>query len=56
MGSGGTGIQELRALSDDYADVGDGATGAEMGVVLCGPAEVVFADFLPAAVFAEAIL
>ena len=48
------GVEELRALADDDADVGDGTRGGEMGVVAGGPLEVVGADFLPAAVFAEA--
>ena len=46
------GVEELRALADDDADVGDGTDGGEMGVVAGGPLEVFGTDFLPAQVFA----
>ena len=53
---GGAGVEELRALSDDDAEVGDGAARSEVCVVRRCPAEELFADFLPAAVFGEAVL
>jgi len=49
-------VEELGALAQDNADVGDGAVAFEVGVMFGGPTEIVGADLLPAAVFAEACL
>ena len=49
----GTGIEKLRALSHDNADVCDGSASRQVGIVLCRPVEIIGADFLPAAVFAK---
>ena len=53
---GGTGVEKLRALPDHDSDIGDGAAGCEVGIVPGGPAEVIDADLLPAAVFAKTVL
>ena len=49
----GTGVEKLRALPDHDSDIGDGAAGREVGIVLGRPAEVIAADLLPAAIFAK---
>ena len=49
----GTGIEQLRALADDHADIRDGAASREVRIVLRRPVEVIRADLLPAAIFTE---
>ena len=50
---GRTFVEELGALAHDNADVGDGTAALKVGVMFGSPMEIVSADFLPAAVFAE---
>ena len=51
-----SGIEKLRALPHHDANVGDGAASLEVRIVLRGPAKIIRADLLPAAIFAQAIL
>ena len=55
MRRGRTLIEELRALTHNDANVGDGAASREMSIMFGGPPEIIGAHLLPAVIFSKAI-